>query len=88
MEEFKKIGNDVKKTILDLYNKPSEGVKQDGLKGGVKAFGSAIGNLVESCFTVPVDLSCSTYNLIKNKVSNKDEKQTENKSDEKKSTDE
>ena len=82
MEDFKKIGDDVKNTIFDLYNKPSEGVKQDGIKGGIKGFGSAAGNFVEHCFTVPVDLSCSTYNLIKSKVSKKDDKQTENKTDE------
>ena len=87
MEDFKKIGDDVKNTIFDLYNKPSEGVKQDGIKGGIKGFGSAAGNFVEHCFTVPVDLSCSTYNLIKSKVSNKDDKETESKEDEK-STDE
>ena len=85
MEDFKKIGNDVKNTIFDLYNKPSEGVKQDGIKGGIKGFGSAAGNFVEHCFTVPVDLSCSTYNLIKNKMSN--EKQNENNSDDKSSND-
>jgi hypothetical protein len=82
MEDFKKIGDDVKKTIFDLYNKPSEGVKQDGIKGGIKGFGSAAGNFVEHCFTVPVDLSCSTYNLIKSKVSKNDDKQSKNKSDE------
>ncbi len=65
MEDFKKIGNDVKKTFFDLYNKPSEGVKNDGIKGGIKGFGSAAGNFVEHCFTVPVDLTCSTYNLLK-----------------------
>ncbi len=82
MEDFKKIGDDVKNTIFDLYNKPSEGVKQDGIKGGIKGFGSAAGNFVEHCFTVPVDLSCSTYNLIKSKVSKNDDKQSKNKSDE------
>lgn len=82
MEDFKKIGDDVKNTIFDLYNKPSEGVKQDGIKGGIKGLGSAAGNFVEHCFTVPVDLSCSTYNLIKSKVSKNDDKQSKNKSDE------
>jgi len=85
MEDFKKIGDDVKNTIFDLYNKPSEGAKQDGLKGGIKGFGSAVGNVVEHCFTVPVDLTSSTYNLIKNKMSN--EKQNGNNSDDKTSND-
>ena len=85
MEDFKKIGNDVKNTIFDLYNKPSEGAKQDGLKGGLKGLGSAVGNVVEHCFTVPVDLTSSTYNLIKNNMSN--EKKNENKSDDKTSDD-
>ena len=39
------------KSIFDLYNKPSEGAKQDGLKGGIKGLGSAVGNVVEHCFT-------------------------------------
>jgi len=86
MEDFKKIGDDVKNTIFDLYNKPSEGAKQDGLKGGIKGFGSAVGNVVEHCFTVPVDLSCSTYNLIKSKVTKKDDKPSENNSDDETST--
>lgn len=86
MEDFKKIGDDVKNTFFDLYNKPSEGAKQDGLKGGIKGFGSAVGNVVEHCFTVPVDLSCSTYNLIKSKVSKKDDKPSENNSDDESST--
>ena len=86
MEDFKKIGYDVKNTIFDLYNKPSEGAKQDGLKGGIKGFGSAVGNVVEHCFTVPVDLSCSTYNLIKSKVTKKDDKPSENNSDDETST--
>ena len=85
MEDFKKIGNDVKNTIFDLYNKPSEGAKQDGLKGGLKGLGSAVGNVVEHCFTVPVDLTSSTYNLIKNKMSN--ENKNENNSDDKSSDD-
>jgi len=86
MEDFKKIGYDVKNTFFDLYNKPSEGAKQDGLKGGIKGFGSAVGNVVEHCFTVPVDLSCSTYNLIKSKVTKKDDKPSENNSDDESST--
>lgn len=81
MEEFKKIGNDVKKTIFDLYNKPSDGIKKDGLKGAIKGFGSAVGNVVEHCFTVPVDLTSSTYNLVQSKMVKENDKQSESDSD-------
>jgi len=78
MEDLKKIGHDVKNIFFDLYNKPSDGIKKDGIKGGIKGFGSAVGNIVEHCFTVPVDLTSSTYNLVKSKMVKENDKQTKN----------
>ncbi len=86
MEDFKKIGKDVKDTVVDLYNKPSEGIKNNGLRGGIKGLGSAVGNVVEHCFTVPVDITCVTYNAIANKLQKNEDKSSEDKSSEDKSS--
>ena len=64
-----------------MYNKPSNGIKKDGIKGGIKGFGSAVGNIVEHCFTVPVNLTSSTDKLVQSKIVNDNGKQGESNSD-------
>ena len=69
MKNFNDIYNDVKETVIDLYKKPSEGVSNDGLKGGIRGLGSATGSVVEHFFTVPIDVIEVVADKLKKKSS-------------------
>jgi molybdopterin-guanine dinucleotide biosynthesis protein A len=83
MEDYKKIGSDVKECLFNIYKKPVDGFNTNGVKGGIKGMGSALGSVVEKCFVVPVDLTCVTYNLISNNLSNDKKSNDEKSNDEK-----
>ena len=73
MEELKNIGNNFKNSLLDLYNKPVNAYKNEGMKGSLKGFGSALGGVVETVFVTPIDLVSLGYNELSKKKSEKDE---------------
>lgn len=73
MEELKNIGNNFQNSLLDLYKKPVNAYKDDGMKGSLKGFGSALGGVVETVFVTPIDLVSLGYNELSKKKSEKDE---------------
>lgn len=78
MKKFNDIYQDVKETVIDLYKKPSEGVNNDGLKGGVRGLGSAAGNVVEHFFTVPIDIIEVVANKLQKKPSENESENEDN----------
>lgn len=75
MDELKNIGNNFKNSILDLYNKPVNKYKDDGIKGSLKGFGSALGGVVETVIITPIDLISLGYNELSKKKSKNDEEE-------------
>ena len=67
MEELKNIGNNFKNSLFDLYNKPVNAYKNEGMKGSLKGFGSALGGVVETVFVTPIDLVSLGYNELSKK---------------------